>query len=289
MSEMIQLLHDLNAINKDGLEIFYPRVRDRDDIKVLRDKLTEVIVLSRSDHINPEYYKNREEKEGHTVHKLELKTPRLHDNIRRSEDFGNYIKNKRWLDFGCGLGGMLNEIGCEAYSAVGLEPNKTRLKYSKQKGFKIFERIDQIKDNSLDVITLFHVLEHLLDPVKTLKLLKKLDKNGIIIIEVPHARDALFTLFDCEKFKQFSFWSEHLVLHTKMSLKLILNASLFTNIKIQGYQRYSLSNHLYWLSKGEPGGHEKWSMIASKELDDAYYEKLESINRTDTLIAIAEK
>ena len=68
---------------------------------------------------------------------------------------------------------MLNEIGFEAYSAVGLEPNKTRLKYSKQKGFKIFERIDQIKDNSLDVITLFHVLEHLLDPVKTLKLLKK--------------------------------------------------------------------------------------------------------------------
>ena len=32
---------------------------------------------------------------------------------------------------------------------------------------------------------------------------KKLDKNGIIIIEVPHARDALFTLFDCENLNNF--------------------------------------------------------------------------------------
>jgi hypothetical protein len=82
MSEIIQFLHDLDAINKDRLEIFYPRVRDRDDVKVLRDKLTEVIVLSRSDHINFKYYQNREEKESHTVNKSELKTPRLYDNIR---------------------------------------------------------------------------------------------------------------------------------------------------------------------------------------------------------------
>jgi hypothetical protein len=39
---------------------------------------------------------------------------------------------------------MLNEIGSEAYSAAGLEPNKTRTKYLNQKGFKIFEKLNSI-------------------------------------------------------------------------------------------------------------------------------------------------
>ena len=63
MSDIIQLLSDLKAIDKNRLKIFYPRVRDRDDIKVLRDSVSEVIVLSRSDHINDNYYQDREEKE----------------------------------------------------------------------------------------------------------------------------------------------------------------------------------------------------------------------------------
>ena len=109
-----------------------------------------------------------------------------------------------------------------------------------------------------------------------------------MIIEVPHARDALFTIYDCEKFKQFSFWSEHLVLHTKMSLKLTLNAATFSSIKIFGYQRYPLANHLYWLSKGKPGGHEKWSELVSNKLDLEYKNQLEKIDRTDTLIAIVQ-
>ena len=41
-----------------------------------------------------------------------------------------------------------------------------------------------------DVITMFHVLEHLPNQVDTLKQLKKLLKpKGNIIIEIPHAND----------------------------------------------------------------------------------------------------
>lgn len=289
MSDIIQLLSDLKAIDKKRLEIFYPRVRDRDDIKVLRDSVSEVIVLSRSDHITDNYYQDREEKEKYIVNETEIETPRLYDNTRRAKDFGHYIRNKRWLDFGCGLGGMLDEIGSEAAFASGLEPSKTRQKKIIQKGYHVFGAINEIEDQSLDVITLFHVLEHLLEPVKILKLLRqKLKKDGLIIIEVPHARDALFTLYDCEKFKQFTFWSEHLVLHTKESLKLILDEASLSSNKIQGDQRYPLSNHLYWLSKGEPGGHEKWPMLVSEKLESGYKEQLKFLDKTDTLIAITK-
>lgn len=289
MSDIIQLLSDLKAIDKNRLKIFYPRVRDRDDIKVLRDSVSEVIVLSRSDHINNNYYQDREEKEKYIVNNAEIETPRLYDNVRRAKDFGHYIRNKRWLDFGCGLGGMLDEIGSEAAFASGLEPNEIRQKIIIQKGYHVFGDINEIEDQSLDVITLFHVLEHLLEPVKILKLLKqKLKKDGFIIIEVPHARDVLFTLYDCEKFKQFTFWSEHLVLHTKESLKLILDGASLSSDKVQGDQRYPLSNHLYWLSKGEPGGHEKWPMLESKQLEICYKEQLKFLDMTDTLIAISK-
>lgn len=289
MSDIIQLLSDLKAIDKNRLKIFYPRVRDRDDIKVLRDSVSEVIVLSRSDHINDNYYQDREEKEKYIVSNAEIETPRLYDNVRRAKDFGHYIRNKRWLDFGCGLGGMLDEIGSEAAFASGLEPNEIRQKIIIQKGYHVFGDINEIEDQSLDVITLFHVLEHLLEPVKILKLLKqKLKKDGFIIIEVPHARDVLFTLYDCEKFKQFTFWSEHLVLHTKESLKLILDGASLSSDKVQGDQRYPLSNHLYWLSKGEPGGHEKWPMLESKQLEICYKEQLKFLDMTDTLIAISK-
>ena len=39
-----------------------------------------------------------------------------------------------------------------------------------------------------------------------------------MIIEVPHARDFLIETFDINSFKDFTFWSEHLILHTKESL-----------------------------------------------------------------------
>ncbi len=51
-------------------------------------------------------------------------------------------------------------------------------------------------------------------------------------------------------------------------------------------QRYSLSNHLYWLSNDKPGGHQKWgSFIDSPELTKAYEAQLSSIGATDTVIA----
>ena len=71
-------------------------------------------------------------------------------------------------------------------------------------------------------------------------------------------------------------------------LRLKMHSFLRLRVKsIENYQRYSLSNHLYWLSKGEPGGHNKWSFLSSSAIDVAYSKSLEKIKKTDTLIAYA--
>lgn len=283
MSEIITVLNSLGLINIDRLENFYPRVRDRDDIIVLRDTLTEVIVLSRNDHVEGDYYLDKIE----TKDDFKMKPPRLEDNIRREIDFGGYIRNKRWLDFGCGLGGLLNVMADEAEWAVGLEPNKDRSAIVSANGHRVIASMEDLEFNSIDVITMFHVFEHLSTPLETLSIIRKyLKLNGVLLIEVPNARDALITLYNCNEFKKFTFWSEHLVLHTRESLKGILKSAGFKSVEIIGCQRYPLSNHLYWLSNNMPGGHDIWRFLTTAGLRSEYEALLNSIDKTDTLIAI---
>jgi SAM-dependent methyltransferase len=160
----------------------------------------------------------------------------------------------------------------------------------KVENYEAYSDISEVPSNDFDVITLFHVFEHLTDPLGLLKIAQdKLRPGGKIILEVPHARDFLFAYLDLEEFKQFTFWSEHLVLHNRGSLTAFLDKANFRNVVISGFQRYNLANHLHWLKEKQPGGHIKWNMLSTDALDTAYADMLRKIDMTDTLIAIAEK
>ena len=90
-------------------------------------------------------------------------------------------------------------------------------------------------------------------------------------------------------FKNFTLWSQHLVLHTRESLFRFLQSVGFVQINIKGVQRYPLSNHMYWLANGKPGGHKSsLSLIESKSLNNEYEKALAKIDATDTLVAVAK-
>ena len=140
-----------------------------------------------------------------------------------------------------------------------------------------------------DLITAFHVIEHLPDPLQVLKsLAEKLSSNGQIIIEVPSSEDALLTLYDSDAFQRFTYWSQHLFLFNSNNLGLLAKKAGLAVKAIQHIQRYPLSNHLHWLSKGKPGGHKAWSFIDSPELNNAYANALAAVGKTDTLVAYLE-
>lgn len=64
-----------------------------------------------------------------------------------------------------------------------------------------------------DLITSFHVFEHLTDPAAVLvDLSNLLSAGGEIIIEVPSSDDALLTLYKNEASSNFTYWSQHLFL-----------------------------------------------------------------------------
>jgi len=65
-----------------------------------------------------------------------------------------------------------------------------------------------------------------------------------------------------------------------------------TNMKvnyIKHIQRYPLSNHLYWLSRGKPKGHFHWQFFDSPELVAAYEKQLATLGKTDTILANISK
>ena len=137
-----------------------------------------------------------------------------------------------------------------------------------------------------DVSPAFHVIEHLADPVSILSMLSALlQPSGKLIVEVPSANDALLTLYESEAFQKFTYWSQHLYLFTPDTLKRVGEMAGLKVEKVEQYQRYPLSNHLHWLSNGAPGGHKKWSLIDTPELQQAYADSLAAMGKCDTLIA----
>lgn len=102
----------------------------------------------------------------------------------------------------------------------------------------------------------FHVVEHLPDPRAILKTLASmLAKNGRMVIEVPSSEDVLLTLYDSDAFQRFTYWCQHLYLFNAETLRRLAEQAGLRIVSIQQYQRYPLSNHLYWLSQDKPGGH----------------------------------
>ena len=122
-----------------------------------------------------------------------------------------------------------------------------------KRNLKVFKKIIILQFKSKkkwDIVTAFHVVEHLSDPIKVLsELTNLLSKNGKLYIEVPNSEDALLTLYQNKAFQNFTYWSQHLYLFNSNNLKKIAKKIKLKVDWIKYVQRYSLSNHLYWLSK----------------------------------------
>lgn len=291
MHTIEEQLVELGIINKSKVEEFFPKVRDRNDVKVLKCEQSGVIYLSSTNHIEQHHYNDKKGTSYWNSNTREdaLKTTFI-DDIRRFEQFKELVANKNYIDIGTGIGGVLDYFKNVAKQTSAVEPQDEIRELLNKIGYNVYNSIDSIPVGKVDVISLFHVFEHLTDPLGSLKKLhQSLTDNGKIIIEVPHAKDALIETFKSDAFKAFTFWSEHLILHTRKSLEAFLREAGFRNITVFGFQRYPLANHLYWLNTNKPGGHTQFMHLRNTSVEKEYSNLLNSIDQTDTIIAIAEK
>jgi 2-polyprenyl-3-methyl-5-hydroxy-6-metoxy-1,4-benzoquinol methylase len=288
---MKQLLIDLNISTEDSIRPYYPQVRDNEDISVLKCEKSGVIFLSDTKHMDISHYENKDSFEYWQTDDRQIAVSKFREDIHRRKKILEYVvHNSKWMDVGTGNGGLLDELKHSVKELVAVEPQQMVKQNLQNLGYTAYSAIDDVLENEFDIVTLFHVLEHIVEPIDALKVAhSKMKEGGKIYVEVPHANDFLISNLNSESFKKFTFWSEHLILHTRESLTAFLKESGFRDINITGCQRHPLANHLYWLSKNEPGGHKKWDYLRTNALDESYEQMLQSLDKTDTLIATAVK
>lgn len=103
-----------------------------------------------------------------------------------------YLKGGSLLDFGCGKGKFASLAQQKGWNVNGVETAPERAAYAKEVyGLNVstsFYATGSIFEKKFDVLTLFHVLEHLPQPevLLTNLLRDNLAKNRLVIIEVPN-------------------------------------------------------------------------------------------------------
>jgi len=261
-------------------------VRDNDQLQILECQNCGLVQLSSQAHLQQGHYENSG-MHGADPEPIEVwERNTAEDDNRRFEMLKTLLPNQRVLDFGCGNGGFLKKAQELASGVTGIEP-ELRVREHLRDKLQILPGLSDLRGGGeYDLITAFHVVEHLPDPRSTLKDFKNLlSPNGRIVLEVPSSSDALLALYECEEFQNFTYWSQHLYLFNATTLEILAQQAKLKIFSIQQFQRYPLSNHLYWLRHGKPGGHKLWGFLDSPSLQVAYANALASIGQCDTLIA----
>lgn len=105
----------------------------------------------------------------------------------------------RILDIGAGTGEFLSVAQQNGWETIGVEPSDKAKQIAINKGVSFVEAITQLEDRSFDVITMWHVLEHVPNLDHQIKELKRLLKpSGALIIAVPN-----FKSFDAQYYGKF--------------------------------------------------------------------------------------
>ena len=124
------------------------------------------------------------------------------------------------LDIGAGTGEFLSVAKNDGWQTIGVEPSDKAKAIAKSKGVSFVEKTSELENHSFDVISMWHVLEHVPDLDKQIKELKRLLKpTGTLIIAVPN-----FKSFDAKHYGKF--WAAYDVpIHfwhfSKTAIKLI--------------------------------------------------------------------
>lgn len=124
------------------------------------------------------------------------------------------------LDIGAGTGHFLNLAKKNNWNVTGIEPNHGARTAAAEKGISFAENIQSIEQHSFEVITMWHVLEHVPDLEEQIKQLKRiLKQEGTLIIAVPNFRS-----YDARHYKRF--WAgydvpRHLWHFSKKSIRVL--------------------------------------------------------------------
>lgn len=150
------------------------------------------------------------------------------------------------LDIGCGTGTFLENLDDDKFEKYGIEVNKEGWQKCKEKNLKVYNK-DILHFNiqdKFDVITLWHVLEHLEKPIETFnKINHILRHNGFLIFATPNTNSLGFKVGRSNWFHLDS--PRHLILYNQKSINYLCQRTGFKFINTR-YEYYDYPLDLFW-------------------------------------------
>lgn len=145
------------------------------------------------------------------------------------------------LDVGAGTGDFLKAAKRKNWSVTGVEVNKNARAISQEKGIYLYEEIEEVLGNQYDVVTLWHVLEHLPNLEQQVARLATLVKpGGVLIVAVPN-----YNSLDAKYYK--NFWAafdvpRHLWHFSSASMRSLFSSAFeLENIKPMLFDSFYVS------------------------------------------------
>lgn len=125
---------------------------------------------------------------------------------------------------------------------------------------------------SYDIVTMWHVLEHVSNPMEFLAWAARLvaPAGGVVCVEVPNVQDELMKL--STGFRDRNYMFEHISYFSPHTLETVARRAVPEGTATtSGYQRYGIFNYFHWIHFNKPQGanpdlfegHDRWWLEAS--------------------------
>ncbi len=157
------------------------------------------------------------------------------------------IKNKEWLDYGCGAGSCLSQVKSDTTKITGFEPNKILFKKAKKEGLPVFNNLKNLKKNKkFDVVFTRNTFKYIDNfPEKIFEISEKIKKGGLLVW-----RDKFFNYYPLSamKNKKLDNLQESLITGSylnKNAIKYHLNVNKFKIL----YSKFYLDNSFLIITK----------------------------------------
>lgn len=143
----------------------------------------------------------------------------------------------RVLDVGCGDGDFVAHLKPQGWEVHGIESSDAGSRMARAKGVQVCQdelKVANFPDGYFDVVTYWHVMEHLTDPLAEAREVRRiLRDDGLLVIEVPNIASPIFKL--CRE----RWWPldipRHLQHYTPATLQKLLQRAGFTAVYQQNF------------------------------------------------------
>jgi SAM-dependent methyltransferase len=218
---------------KKGAEIW----GSKEGKSVYRCPETGVLFFDRNDLIRcdyQEYYPYLKDFDFARIEwEVDIRRSKIRNQLKLMEHF---VSGKKVVDIGAGPGYLCYIARNEGWEAIGNEASEEAKRFGRKHFGVCYKGLEEIENNSADVVVCHHVLEHIINPIAFLKEVKeKLKKKGLLVIHVPcvqsftfKVKDFIARVLNKNRDRVCNLYgNEHISGFTKESLKIFITRQGF--------------------------------------------------------------